>query len=148
MVVLFLSLLVLANRLDNSANYLPDLARVHPSSIQPVPPFWHPSVCCLFVSFLNQFSPCFHFAVPGCTTDTLASQALAYTCYQMYARQKTGLAPEMVLFEHGKASVRETLNSKKKKSRAERLSASAGCSRFDRGVKCLGGAGVKCRFGW
>lgn len=32
----------------------------------------------------------------------LLSQALAYTCYQMYARQKTGLAPEMVNFERGK----------------------------------------------
>ncbi len=36
--------------------------------------------------------------------SSFAEQALAYTCYQMYARQKTGLAPEMVNFENGKVS--------------------------------------------
>ncbi|CAM9711535.1 unnamed protein product [Laminaria digitata] len=37
--------------------------------------------------------------------DMKTAKALAYTCYQMYARQKTGLAPEMVLFEKGKDMV-------------------------------------------
>lgn len=31
-------------------------------------------------------------------------QALTYTCYQMYKRQRTGLAPEMVRFDGGMAS--------------------------------------------
>ncbi|CAN0145755.1 unnamed protein product, partial [Hapterophycus canaliculatus] len=33
--------------------------------------------------------------------DMKTAKALAYTCYQMYERQKTGLAPEMVNFEKG-----------------------------------------------
>eukprot|EP00903_Cladosiphon_okamuranus_P020635 g18945.t1 len=37
--------------------------------------------------------------------DLKTAKALAYTCYQMYARQKTGLAPEMVNFEKGKDMV-------------------------------------------
>eukprot|EP00904_Undaria_pinnatifida_P011230 jgi/Undpi1/7237/HiC_scaffold_22.g09710.m1 len=37
--------------------------------------------------------------------DMKTAKALAYTCYQMYARQKTGLAPEMVTFEKGKDMV-------------------------------------------
>lgn len=32
------------------------------------------------------------------------AQALGYTCYQMYARQKTGLAPEVVNFRSGQVS--------------------------------------------
>ncbi|CAB1115373.1 unnamed protein product [Ectocarpus sp. CCAP 1310/34] len=37
--------------------------------------------------------------------DLKTAKALAYTCYQMYERQKTGLAPEMVTFEKGKDMV-------------------------------------------
>eukprot|EP00752_Nemacystus_decipiens_P015936 g14242.t1 len=37
--------------------------------------------------------------------DMKTAKALAYTCYQMYARQKTGLAPEMVNFEKGRDMV-------------------------------------------
>ncbi|CAM9566441.1 unnamed protein product [Pylaiella littoralis] len=37
--------------------------------------------------------------------DMKTAKALAYTCYQMYDRQKTGLAPEMVYFEKGKDMV-------------------------------------------
>ncbi|CAN0083356.1 unnamed protein product [Scytosiphon promiscuus] len=37
--------------------------------------------------------------------DMKTAKALAYTCYQMYERQKTGLAPEMVNFERGKDMV-------------------------------------------
>ncbi|CAM9163978.1 unnamed protein product, partial [Discosporangium mesarthrocarpum] len=37
--------------------------------------------------------------------DMALGKQLAYTCYQMYRRQKTGLAPEMVNFENGKDMV-------------------------------------------
>jgi len=44
---------------------------------------------------------------PRAQRDLKTGKALAYTCYQMYARQKTGIGPEVASFNKDKLGVRQ-----------------------------------------